>query len=589
MPQPNSIIWQSLRAPDPNAGLSSTIAPWAAIYADSRIMVMCADPNGNLNVITQKAPNSDWGAWKPFGISISGRPATGGIASRMQIFVVDANQRLQYREQLAPNTDQWGPWTALSNNIAVQGPTVRGRHRDGRLAFFVTGMDGAVYYTTQRQVGSSGYTPLKALTGPGAIQGPPDVASNADGRLEIFGQGLDKKLYHIYQKRADVEEWDVWYPVDNQIMIGGTPVVAANADGRLEVFARGVDNRLMHIYQLAPNGGWSGWSPLLDINGKSLNMQNRPTVVANPDGRLEVFYRTSDNLLGQLCQLISPKPGWSVLSTIGGNTQSVPAVARNADGRLEVFVYADGQLWHTYQVDMQPYYVTDGKVATVMTNNEIFYSTLPEGAGSRRKFYILKNDRNPSCRFEEFEYDNNFMYRLKDTSWAFQNSAGGWVDVRCGENPGGGPPAYYTVMQPPPPGELFSDSQTYWSEHRTREGAPWPRRMFVGQEYRVHNVLVAFNKQTAGVCSVRIDTQPQDQQGWTQYKLASVGPMSYPDSSLRFDDVIQLMTTQGAGGGESFYYARGYGWIAFGQNRVKSVMHVDQERRARVPPCPGTE
>jgi hypothetical protein len=595
MPQFNSSTWQGMGSP--GTGLSSTIAPWAAIYADSRIMVMCADRNGYLQAITQRAPNGVWGGWVPFGIAISGRPATGGIASRMQIFVVDANQRLQYREQLAPNSDSWGPWTALSNNVAVQGPTVRGRHRDGRLVFFVTGLDGAVYYTTQLQFGSSGYTPLKALTSPRSIQGPPDVASNADGRLEVFGQGLDGKLYHSFQRRVDADDWDVWYPVDNQTTLAGTPVAAGNADGRLEVFARGLDNKLMHIYQVAPNGGWSGWSPLLDVNNTPGYMQNRPTVVTNPDGRLEVFFRAGDNSLGQICQSISPTPGWSVLSTIGGTTQSVPAVARNADGRLEVFVYADGQLWHTYQIDMLPYYLTDGSVANVMNNGEVFYSTLPATipAPPRSRFFILKSEQD-ACRFEEFEYDNNFIYRLKDTSWAAVNASGRWEDAKCDlNNPPdvAGKPAYYTVMQPPPPGEAFVDSQAYWRDHQIREGAAMPRRMFVGQEYRVHNVLVAFSKASARTCKVTIGGQRQDQPGRSQFKLTAVGPVQFPGSSVQPDDVIQLMTTWGAGAGESFYYARGYGWVAFGNTadpngltHIVSKKTVTSPRNAQLPPCP---
>lgn len=595
MPQFTSSTWQSLGSP--GTDLSTTIAPWAAIYADSRIMVMCPDRNGNLHSITQNMQNGDWGFWKPFGIAVSGRPSTGGINSRMQIFVVDANQRLQYREQSAPNTDQWGPWTPISSHVAVQGPTVRGRHRDGRMVFFVTGLDGAVYYTTQSQLGVSGYTPLKALTGPGVIQGPPAVASNADGRLEVFGLGSDGRLYHSFQKRADADEWDVWYPVDPQGRVAGTPVVTNNADGRLEVFARGSDDKLMHIYQLAPNGSWSGWSALLDITGTPAYMQNRPSVVTNPDGRIEVFFRARDNSLGQLCQLIAPTPGWSVLSTIGGMTQSVPAVARNADGRLEVFVYADGQLWHTYQIDIVPYHLTDGTVANVMNNGEVFQTTRPTALpppSTRSRFFILKSEGDP-CRFEQFEYDNNFIYRLKDTSWAWQEAPRVWHDTTCDSD---NPPevkdraAYYTVLHPPPPGEAFVDSPTYWAQHPEREGEARPRRMFVGQEYRAHSVLVAFAKINAKVCKVTINGERQDKPGFSQSRFESVGPVQFPGSSVRLDDVIKLTNTLGAGSDEVFYYARGYGWVAFGhRNDATPGTHivstkVNPLRDADLPPCP---
>lgn len=132
-----------------------------------------------------------------------------------------------------------------------------------------------------------------------------------------------------------------WSSLGGQI--NTRPVVGNNKDGRLEVFARGIDGALWHIWQTAPGNGWSGWASL----GGGLT--SNPSVISNTDGRLEAFVRGNDNALWHKWQT-APNNGWSNWVSLGGVLTSNPVAGRNKDGRVEVFARgSDGILWHIWQ------------------------------------------------------------------------------------------------------------------------------------------------------------------------------------------------------------------------------------------------
>jgi hypothetical protein len=119
--------------------------------------------------------------------------------------------------------------------------------------------------------------------------------------------------------------------------------VGMNVGGRLEVFIINDPGNCWHSWQQSPGAGlWSGWAEL----GSGLT--GSPTVIANKDGRLEVFARASDNTIAHAWQLATG--GWSQWANLGGGTHNDVAVAMNADGRLEIFVVNDpGNCWHNWQ------------------------------------------------------------------------------------------------------------------------------------------------------------------------------------------------------------------------------------------------
>jgi hypothetical protein len=105
------------------------------------------------------------------------------------------------------------------------------------------------------------------------------------------------------------------------------PSVVANSDGRLEIFARSADGAVWHNWQTSPGGSWSGWNSLGGwISG-------RPAATINADGRLDVFVLGGGNTVYHNYQT-SPGGGWSGWISLGGSIASPPNVATNFDGRF---------------------------------------------------------------------------------------------------------------------------------------------------------------------------------------------------------------------------------------------------------------
>jgi hypothetical protein len=123
-----------------------------------------------------------------------------------------------------------------------------------------------------------------------------------------------------------------------------TPAVVANADGRLEIFARGSDGAAWHNWQGSRGGAWVGWYSLGGWIAAS------PTAAINADGRLDVFVLGGGGIVYHNYQ-VSPGGGWSGWISLGGPVNTTPNVVRNADGRLELFAQGtDGAGWHARQM-----------------------------------------------------------------------------------------------------------------------------------------------------------------------------------------------------------------------------------------------
>jgi len=98
-------------------------------------------------------------------------------------------------------------------------------------------------------------------------------------------------------------------------------------------------------------------------------------------------------------------------------------------------------------VDLLPYFCPDcvgGSYAGYGQRNhvggECFY-TYPETVKNKTGFTIVKSCNDPQ-EFEEFNYDNSFIYHLSDTTWAtYQN--GQWTNARCYD----GREAYSTYLK----------------------------------------------------------------------------------------------------------------------------------------------
>lgn len=107
--------------------------------------------------------------------------------------------------------------------------------------------------------------------------------------------------------------------------------VVRNLDGRLQVFYKGSDNAIYYTAQTSAAGAWS--LEHIRIGG---NMASNPIAIANTDGRLEVFARGTDNAMYHAWQLSPGSSSWSGWFALGGLAVGDPAVARNSNGRLQL-------------------------------------------------------------------------------------------------------------------------------------------------------------------------------------------------------------------------------------------------------------
>jgi hypothetical protein len=188
----------------------------------------------------------------------------------------------------------------------------------------------------------------------------PTIVQNADGRLEVFVLGQDNQLYHRWQTAANSNTWSVytvgdktydWTPLglgQQFFSSGQRPAIVKNNDGRLDVFWLR-DFQLLHSYKEAiPNSSWVNTSSN-EVGGGDFD--GDPVVAQNANGKLELFmvHESPDSNLYRLHHMYGDG---TLLPSLGGQWSSnrKPAVAMNGDGRLEVFMVGlDRQLYHRWQ------------------------------------------------------------------------------------------------------------------------------------------------------------------------------------------------------------------------------------------------
>jgi len=248
---------------------------------------------------------------------------------------------LELRETGSPI---WGNYTSMGGSIDLDCFSV-GVNGDGRLEVFALGGGNAVYHNWETSPGG-GWSGWNSMGG--VAVGVPKVARNANGQLEVFVVGSDSAVWHI--KQAGSADWGkAWVSLGGKVLTGlfVPPIldVIANADGRLEVFAQGTDAGLYHIWQQSPNGS-SGWSSWAQIGGQISLL----SLARAANGQLSAFVRGGDGALYMIQQNNTLNWGgaWTRLGGSMAGTSFSAGV--NADGRIEVFWQgSDNSAQHIWQ------------------------------------------------------------------------------------------------------------------------------------------------------------------------------------------------------------------------------------------------
>ena len=297
--------------------------------------------------------------WSPYS-SLSGdvAPDTDSAIAmnsdgRLQVFIVGANNQVYYKTQTAAGSSTWTGWTSLGGGIKADTSPAVARNSDGRLQVFVVGTNNQLYYKTQTAAGSSTWSSAWTSLGGGLrANTDPIVIANNDGRLQVFVVGTNNQLLYKTQSSPNSNTWSpAWTSLGGGIKADTSPAVARNSDGRLQVFVVGTNNQLQYRAQTA--AGSSTWSPAWASLGGGLRANTDPIVIANNDGRLQVFVVGTNNQLYYKTQSSPNSDTWSpAWTSLGGGIKAdtSPAVARNNDGRLQAFVVgANNQLYYKTQ------------------------------------------------------------------------------------------------------------------------------------------------------------------------------------------------------------------------------------------------
>ena len=135
-------------------------------------------------------------------------------------------------------------------------------------------------------------------------------------------------------------DWSGWQAFGSKW--ASRPSVVANADGRLEVFAAGFDGVVYHAWQTTPNGPWSGWSAL-----PGTTTARSVVAVRGVGGKLVAAARLVD---GSVSAASYSGTAWSGWSSIGGTITGTISPTTNIDGRAELFAISTaGTVVHQWQ------------------------------------------------------------------------------------------------------------------------------------------------------------------------------------------------------------------------------------------------
>jgi hypothetical protein len=261
-----------------------------------------------------------------------------------------------------PGQMTFGKWTNLGNPLvpkkcksvdgsdcpAMDVPTAT-VDASGIVFLFAKGADGLVYYKFAIADHWSGWSGMPNSLTYGDprldIQEGIAAARRPDGRVEVFAAERGGGMQHFVEKPlVQPVAFDSDYnfgagtPITNA---ASAPTIAANGDGRLEIFYRETLTGRVITYYTTPSGAWAGPVLLYGDSG-----EGPVAAMTRSSGEIQLFERnvwhgisatsqTGPNTVFQL--------QWSVL---GGYVDEYPAAATDGNGRTALLVKGgDGRLY----------------------------------------------------------------------------------------------------------------------------------------------------------------------------------------------------------------------------------------------------
>lgn len=232
-------------------------------------------------------------------------------------------------------------------------PTWVAANTDGRLQAFDV---QSGHLVTWQQDADKNWLPMQDL-GNSMLQSSIGIGRNTNGTLAVFAikqtvtsQGQLQQSLQTLKQITPGGSFSAWQNLGSPGAYNGTydissPSVVANGDGRLEVFVKASNDSLATIYQTSPSGNFSGW-----VNLGGSNLVEAPASLLRPDGRIEVYSASSSVVRHWLQRMPNGAVQYDTAFT-SANAVGTPSTACNQDGRPEIFYRhaGDGRVFTTFE------------------------------------------------------------------------------------------------------------------------------------------------------------------------------------------------------------------------------------------------
>jgi len=261
--------------------------------------------------------------------------AAFAVASLVSITCLDRDKG---REPITSiKSDLWSTrWENLGGDSDLTDPAFAS-WAPGRLDAFWRGTSGTLQHRwTPYNGGGWSYLEDMGSIG-GSVGSAPAAVSKANGEIDVFTFDASKNLVHwsFTLSTGWVVHPPIAIPQAHQPITGGRPTVASWTPGRLDVFWRGSDDLLKHVWRPSLTASWTSVEPFVDEILKS-----DPAAISTANGKIDLFWKGS---VGELRHKWFPScsgcGNWALSTsrTGGGVVNLSPAVASWDSTRLDVF------------------------------------------------------------------------------------------------------------------------------------------------------------------------------------------------------------------------------------------------------------
>jgi hypothetical protein len=220
-------------------------------------------------------------------------------------------------------------------------------------------------------------------------------------------------------------------------------------------------------------------------------------------------------------------------------------------------------------VELLPYFLPSAANANVviqLNTGEYFQTIAVPGPVGRflGRMYLVKNPTGSN--YEEFAWDANFIYHLKDTSWSTANN----VNVTCKDTANLNKEAAFTLVDTVTVDGNDPCAGNWQTLLRNSEGGKWVKRsMVVGETFVNARSVFSLAEDSCQCCNTDHDGHTESTMRFNRQEMKSF-PLA--NGTTWTVDVVEFEVTAGSGLGDKFWYGRDLGLIAFKSNVPRALL-----------------